>query len=396
MAEIIIKEGRDKAIIRRHPWIFSGAIARVIGTPKLGEPVNVVSEKGDFLAKAAYNPNSNIAGRIWTWDVDKTVNSDLFAERLLMAINSRRRLHELNKTNAMRLVHGESDGLPGLVIDQYADILVVQFLTAGVEFWRGELIEVILDITKTKLLYERSDVDVRLLEGLPLANGIIYGQMPQEEITIKENGVDFVIDIVNGHKTGWYLDQRDNRSLAQAISLNRKVLDCFCYSGGFSINALLGGAHHVTLVDSAATALAFAKQNIAINKIPENRVDIFEQDVFKHLRALRDRGEAFDLIILDPPKFAPTASQVERATRAYKDINLLAIKLLKPGGLLLTFSCSGGVSAELFQKIVAGAALDADADIIILKHLNQASDHPVALNFPEGAYLKGLLLEKRT
>jgi 23S rRNA (cytosine1962-C5)-methyltransferase len=396
MAEIVIKKEREKAIIRRHPWIYSGAITRVIGSPKLGEPVTVVSEKGDFLAKAAYNPNSNIAGRIWTWDEGKAVNSDLFEERLLMAINSRRGLNELNHTNAMRLVHGESDGFPGMILDHYMDNLVVQFLTAGVEFWRKELIDLILNITRTKFLYERSDVDVRLLEGLPLAKGLIYGQMPKNAITIQENGVDFVVDIVDGHKTGWYLDQRDNRLLARAISVNRKVLDCFCYSGGFSINALLGGANHVMMVDSAANALAFAKQNLSINKINENRVEIFDQDVFKCLRALRDRGEAFDLIILDPPKFAPTISQVERATRAYKDINLLAIKLLKPGGLLLSFSCSGGVSAELFQKIVAGAAIDSNANVTILKRLDQASDHPVALNFPEGAYLKGFLLEKRS
>jgi 23S rRNA (cytosine1962-C5)-methyltransferase len=394
MAEIILKPGREKSLLRRHPWIFSGAVAAVHGSPKTGEPVEVVSSAGEFLARAAYNPNSNIVGRVWTWDRSEQVNPKLFEYRLNRAIELRHKMSNLILSNAMRLVHGESDGLPGLVMDQYDDVFVVQFLTAGIEFWRESLIDIIQTVTNAKVLYERSDVDVRHLEGLPLSTGCLSGHDFANPVMITENGIKYMVDIIEGHKTGFYLDQRDNRHLARSISSNRKVLDCFSYTGGFSVNSLAGNAKSATLVESSSAALNTAQTNIAINDLSMDHIEFVEQDVFKYLRTLRDKGEYFDVVILDPPKFAPTASHVEHATRAYKDINMLALKLLNKGGYLMTFSCSGGVSEELFQKIIAGAALDAKVDAIILKRLHQAVDHPVALNFPEGAYLKGFLIQK--
>ncbi len=394
MPEIILKPGREKSLLRRHPWIFSGAVEAVHGSPKMGETVAVISSNGEFLAKAAYNPNSNIICRVWTWNESEQVNPNLFEDRLRLAIELRRNMSDLIPSNAMRLVHGESDGLPGLILDQYADVFVVQFLTAGIEFWRESIVDAIQRTTNTEVLYERSDVDVRHLEGLPLTNGLLIGNNLENPVMIIENEIKIIVNVVDGHKTGFYLDQRDNRFLARKISNDRRVLDCFSYTGGFAINSLVGGAKKVTLVESSTEALKNARKNILINNLGLDRVDFVEQDVFKYLRTLRDKGEYFDLVVLDPPKFAPTTSQVERAARGYKDINLLALKILNKGGYLLTFSCSGGVSEDLFQKIVAGAALDAGVEVVIIKRLHQSIDHPVALNFPEGAYLKGFLIQK--
>jgi 23S rRNA (cytosine1962-C5)-methyltransferase len=394
MPEIIIKPGREKSLLRRHPWIFSGSVSEVCGPPRAGETVEVLASSGEFLAKAAYSPYSNIAGRIWTWHPAEEVNPALFESRLKQAIEVRHKISNLIPSNAMRLVHGESDGLPGLILDQYDDVFVVQFLTAGVEFWRQSLVESIISITNARSLYERSDIDVRQLEGLPLTTGLLYGKNLNNPVVITEGGINLLVDIVNGHKTGFYLDQRDNRQLARNISSGSKVLDCFSYTGGFAINSSVGQAKSVTLVDSSDTALNYARKNFSINNMNTEDIAFVEQDVFTYLRTLRDMGECFDLVILDPPKFAPTVSQAERAARGYKDINLLALKLLNKGGYLMTFSCSGGVNEDLFQKIVAGAALDAQIDAVILERLHQAVDHPVALNFPEGAYLKGFLIQK--
>lgn len=394
MPEILLKPGREKSLIRRHPWIFSGAVALVQGSPKAGETVDVLSSAGEFLAGAAYSPASNIIGRVWTWDPSEEVNSEFFERRLKQAIDSRRKLVNLVSSNAMRLVHGESDGFPGMILDQYDDVYVIQLLSAGAEYWRDTLINIIIEVISPGTLYERSDADVRKLEGLPEVTGLLYGKEPDNPIVINEDGINYLVDVVNGHKSGFYLDQRDNRKLVKKISDNCKVLDCFSYTGGFSINSIVGHAKSVTLVDSSNDALIMARNNYLLNKLSTESVSFIEQDVFKFLRTMRDMGESFDLIILDPPKFAPTISQVERAARGYKDVNLLALKLLKKGGYLMTFSCSGGVSEELFQKIVAGAALDAQIVAIILERLHQAIDHPVALNFPEGAYLKGFLIQK--
>jgi 23S rRNA (cytosine1962-C5)-methyltransferase len=394
MPEIILKPGREKSVVKRHPWIFSGAIAHINGSPRPGETVDVISSMGERLARAAFNPKSNIAGRIWTWDPNEQVDEHFFELILSRSIERRQKLPGEIDSNAMRMVNAESDGLPGLILDKYDDSYVVQFLTAGVDRWKAELIDIIQQLTSASIIYERSDVDARKLEGLPIKNGILSGELRNNPIEIIEHGVKYLVDIVEGHKTGFYLDQRENRLLARNLSSGRDVLDCFSYTGGFAVNCLIGNAKRVTLVESSNHALEGARKNILINHLNPESANFIEQDVFKYLRILRDRGETFDLVILDPPKFAPTSSQAERAARGYKDINILALKILDKGGYLLTFSCSGGVNEELFQKIVAGAALDAGINAVILKRLHQDVDHPVALNFPEGAYLKGFLIQK--
>jgi 23S rRNA (cytosine1962-C5)-methyltransferase len=298
------------------------------------------------------------------------------------------------ETNAFRLIHAESDGLPGLIVDRYADMLVAQFLSAGAEFWKETLVELLLEQTGLSTIYERSDADVRELEGLPVHIGLLRGILDRSPVTITENGLKFSVNLESGHKTGFYLDQRENRLLVRGLAEERDVLDCFCYTGGFTVNALAGGAKSVLSVDASADALALCRENVSLNALPGERHSMLEGDVFQLLRKFRDEARSFDLIILDPPKFAPTAAQAEKAARGYKDINLLAFKLLRPGGILVTFSCSGGVDASLFQKIVASAALDAGVDAQIVAYLSQGPDHPVALNFPEGAYLKGLVCHK--
>jgi 23S rRNA (cytosine1962-C5)-methyltransferase len=298
-----------------------------------------------------------------------------------------------NRSDAVRLVHGESDGLPGLVVDCYGDTVVLQVLSAGMEGWKKRAAEIIQSRMQSVRVVERSDVEVRKLEGLPESVGILYGELPAGEIAINEYGLRFLVNVMHGQKTGFYLDQRENRKLAGSVLQGKKVLNCFSYSGGFTAHALAGGADQVISIDSSGDALETGRRNLQMNDISENRAIWLEDDVFQALRTMRDKAEKFDAIILDPPKFAPTAAHAEKAARAYKDINLLAFKLLKPGGLLFSFSCSGGITQELFQKIVAGAALDARVDAKIVQWMHQAADHPVALNFPEGAYLKGLLCE---
>jgi 23S rRNA (cytosine1962-C5)-methyltransferase len=390
MASVTLKPGREKSLLRRHPWVFSGAITRVDGNPQPGQTVDVLSDKGQFLARGAYSPVSQIRIRVWTFDSSEKVDADFFRRRVQAAIDARTPLELEKKTDAARLIHGESDGLPGLIVDRYGNCLVVQFLSAGADYWRDTITDALFDITGLKDIYERSDADVRELEGLPPRTGIIRGN-PAEQLTVTENGLRFSVDIAAGHKTGFYLDQRRNRQRVRALSEGRDVLDCFCYTGGFTLNARAGEAKSVLSVDSSFTALELLRENVSLNSLPSDRLQTLEADVFQGLRKFRDEGRSFDLIILDPPKFAPTSAQAEKAARGYKDINLLALKLLRPGGILVTFSCSGGVDAALFQKIVAGAALDAGVNASIVESLSQDGDHPVALNFPEGAYLKGLV-----
>jgi 23S rRNA (cytosine1962-C5)-methyltransferase len=387
-----LKPGREKSLIRRHPWIFSGAVAGVRGHPEPGETLEVRTADGAFLARAAYSPHSQIRARVWTWDPTEAVDEDFFRRRLQSALSARERVVEPSSSDACRLVHGESDGLPGLIADHYAGALVLQLLSAGPERWRDTLSSLLFELSGAQGIYERSDVDVRRLEGLPERSGVLLGPEPDGRLAIRENGLRFWVDVRSGHKTGFYLDQRINRRLVGRLAQGREVLDCFSYTGGFTLNALAAGAVSVLSVEASGEAIALARENLRLNELPEEGVDWLEGDVFQVLRGFRDRGHRFDLIILDPPKFAATAAQAERAARGYKDINLLALKLLRPGGLLATFSCSGGISADLFQKILAGAALDAGVAAQILYSMQQAPDHPVALNFPEGAYLKGLLL----
>ena len=375
---IVLKAGREKSLKRRHPWVFSGAIEKVIGDPHSGDTVLVRSAEGQPLGLAAYSPQSQIRGRVWTFDAAAKVDAAFLRERVKIALKLRERLPLGAHTNAIRLVHGESDGLPGLIVDRYADVLVAQFLSAGMERWRDSILDALVELTSCEAVFERSDAEVRTLEGLPDRAGFVRGNSDAARCAISEHGLTFRVDVAAGQKTGFFLDQRANRLRVREISAGRDVLDCFCYTGGFAIASLAGGAREVVAIDSSGPAIAVARENLAANALDPSCLEFKEADVFLHLRELRNRGEKFDLIVLDPPKFAPTAAQVENASRAYKDINLLALKLLAPG--------------DLFQKIVAGAALDAGADAKIIERFGPAADHPVALEFPEGDYLKGLLV----
>jgi len=389
---LVLKPGRDKSLRRRHPWIFSGAVERVDDAPASGHTVAVKSHDGRRLALAAWSPASQIRARVWSFDCDATIDAGYFRARVEQALALRKALPAAQHSNALRLVHGESDGLPGVVVDRYADVLVAQFLAAGAERWREPLLDALVEASGCEAIYERSDAEVRSLEGLAPRTGFARGSRAAARCAIVEHGIHFRVDVEQGQKTGFFLDQRDNRQRVRALAGGRDVLDCFCYTGGFAIAALAGGARRVLALDSSAAALEVARENLAANPFAAERLEFRQADVFEHLRALRDRDAKFDLVVLDPPKFAPTAAQARNAARAYKDINLLAFKLLARGGLLATFSCSGGVPAELFQSIVAGAALDAGADAKIIERFGAAADHPVALNFPEAAYLKGLLV----
>ena len=389
---IQLKAGREKSLRRRHPWIFSGAVEKVGGKAGAGETVEVKDKAGKFWARAAYSPKSQIRARVWTFDPAEEVDAAFFRNRIMRALALREGLPAAKVGNALRLVHGESDGLPGLIVDRYADVLVAQFLSAGVERWREPILDALAELTGCEAIYERSDAETRKLEGLEPRSGFVRGNRAASRCPIIEYGLNFKVDVEQGQKTGFFLDQRENRQRVRALSSGREVLDGFCYTGGFAINALAGGAKRVVAIESSAPSLDVARENVAANVVDAAKVEFIEADVFKHLRKLRDGGAQFDLAVLDPPKFAPTAAQARNAARAYKDINLLAFKLLRPGGLLATFSCSGGVDAALFQSIVAGAALDAGVEGKIVEHFGAAADHPVALEFPEGEYLKGLLV----
>ena len=390
MSALILNTGREKSLLRRHPWIFSGAIHHLDDEPASGSTVDLLSFNKQFLARASYSPQSQIRARVWTFE-DEPVDKEFFRKRICSAIKTRYSLFDPSSSDSLRLIYAESDGLPGLIVDRYDDMLVLQSLTAGSEYWKEIIADLLLEETGLKNIYERSDSDVRELEGLEQKVGILRGTNPQLPITISEHNLKFNVNIQSGHKTGFYLDQRKNRLRVRELAKNKDVLDCFCYTGGFTVNALAGGAKSVVSVDSSEDALILAKENIALNHFPANEATFIEGDVFQLLRKFRDENRSFDMIILDPPKFAPTAAQAERAARGYKDINLLAFKLLRAGGILVTFSCSGGVDAGLFQKIIAGAALDAGVEAQIVEHLSQGADHPVSLHFPEGAYLKGLI-----
>jgi len=345
MNVLVLKPGREKSLKRRHPWIFSGAIERVIGKPQAGDTVEVRSADGATLAMAAYSPESQIRARVWSFDAKATTNAEYFNRKVKQAVALRAALPASKHTNAMRLVHGESDGLPGLVVDRYADVLVVQYLSAGAERWREAILDALVEATHCEAVFERSDAEVRKLEGLEPRVGFARGNRNAARCPITEYGLHFRVDVEQGQKTGFFLDQRENRQRVRELAAGREVLDGFCYTGGFAIAALAGGAARVLAVDSSAPALEVARENLSANPLDSSRIEFVQADVFAHLRLLRDGGRKFGFIVLDPPKFAPTAAQARNAARAYKDINLLAFKLLAPGGLLATFSCSGGVSA---------------------------------------------------
>ncbi len=389
-----LKPGREKSLLRRHPWIFAGAIDSIESSPLPGETVRLVSASGDFLAWGAFSPASQIRIRVWSWHPDDLINETFLLRKLSRAIQNRHSMALAAPEQALRLVYAESDGLPGLIVDRYREWLVVQFLSCGVEYWRAALLAGLVDLTGLANIYERSDADVRQLEGLPAQNGLLHGSNQPGSIWVKEHDLEFAVDICSGHKTGFYLDQRQNRLLLRNFTAGRDVLDCFSYTGGFLLNALKAGAKSALAIDASIDALELSRENVLHNSLEDNQVEWLQADVFQALRSFRDQRRSFDLIILDPPKFAPTAAQAERAARGYKDINLLAFKLLRPGGVLFTFSCSGGISLDLFQKIVASAGLDAGVEAQIIHHLHQAADHPIALNFPEGEYLKGLVVRR--
>ncbi|MDZ4255303.1 MAG: class I SAM-dependent methyltransferase [Sulfuritalea sp.] len=394
MATLILHPGKEKSVLRRHPWLFSGAVAQLDGRARPGDTVDVVAHDGRPLARAAWSPASQIRARIWSFDAAETIDHAFFKRRIAAAVARRAALPELAGQQGLRLIHAESDGLPGVIADRYGDTVVVQLTTAGADKWRAAIADSLHKATGCARIYERSDVEVRKLEGLEAVTGWLQGAAADDELVIEENAVRMTVDYVGGHKTGFYLDQRENRRRVAELARERRVLNCFCYTAGFSLQALAGGARQVVSIDSSGPALATAQRNLALNpQLDAARAVWREVDVFAELRNLRASGESYELIILDPPKFAHTAAHAERAGRAYKDINLTAMRLLAPGGLLMTYSCSGGVSPELFQKVVAGAALDVGRTARIVQRLQGAADHPVDLAFPEGEYLKGLLLQ---
>ncbi|MCG3190415.1 MAG: Ribosomal RNA large subunit methyltransferase I [Burkholderiaceae bacterium] len=394
MKVVRLRAGKERSLLRRHPWLFEGSIDK--GGGDSGETVRVQAGDGRFLAWGAYSPRSSIRVRAWSFDEAERIDAAFFERRIAAAVALRQRLAVAS--DGVRLVHAEADGLPGLIVDRYADVLSVQLLAAGAERWRDAIADALVRISGVGAVYERSDSSVRALEGLAARSGWLRGG-GATEVVIREHDWSLALDVAHGHKTGFYLDQRDNRhAFAQWVRRLgcERVLNCYCYSGGFGVAAFAGGARHVTSVDSSAAALELARANVARNGFGERSAEYVDADVNQTLRNRLKAGESFDAIVLDPPKFAPTAAHAERAARAYKDINRLALRLLAPGGLLFTFSCSGGVGADLFHKIVAGAGIDAGVNAAIVQRLEAACDHPTTIEFPEGEYLKGLVLLKTT
>lgn len=412
MKSIRLREGKERSLLRRHPWVFDGAIAK--GGGDAGETVRVEGHEGQFLGWAAFSPSSKIRARVWSFDENERINASFFITRIESAIRARS-LFDI-QSDGYRLIHGESDGLPGVVVDRYADTLVAQFSSCGAERWKSVIVEALLAQTGLTRLYERSDASVRSLEGLPEATGWLVnkaptlvtafpvrpepveGCSPDTEVIIREHDWKLSLDVAEGHKTGFYLDQRDSRrKFAEHARRLRfqNVLNCYCYTGGFTVAALAGGAAHVTSIDSSGPAIERAKANVALNGFDASRTTLLDADVNASLRQFHKEGRRFDAIVLDPPKFAPTVAHAERAARAYKDINRIALSILAPGGVLFTYSCSGGISADLFHKIVASAGIDAGVDAFITERLGGAPDHPMTVNFPEGEYLKGLVLLRK-
>ncbi len=393
MKTIRLRAGKERSLLRRHPWIFESAIAK--GAADAGETVRVESHEGQFLAWAAFSPASKIRARAWSFDEAQRIDAAFFTAACARSVRARERFDI--QSDGLRLVHGESDGLPGLIVDRYGDTLVAQFLSSGAERWKEVLTQALLAATGLAKLYERSDASGREREGLPLRTGWLRGS-GATDLLLREHGWQLAVDIAGGHKTGFYLDQRDSRKkfadTARRLSFER-VLNCYCYTGGFTVAALTGGATHVTSIDSSGPALEKAATNVALNGFAADRATFMDADVNAALRQFGADGRIFDAIVLDPPKFAPTLAHAERAARAYKDINRLAFKILAPGGVLFTYSCSGGISADLFHKIVASAGIDAGIDGYIVERLGGAPDHPMTINFPEGEYLKGLVVMRK-
>jgi 23S rRNA (cytosine1962-C5)-methyltransferase len=391
MVDVILKKGKEKAVLQRHPWLFSGAIEKVKGKPANGEIVRLLNDKGLFMAYGFYNDQSRVALRLLEWDESVEINEDWFRKRVAVAVASRSSLLEDGKTNTCRLIFSEADYLPGLIVDKYADYLAVQILTSGIEKMMPVIIDELQKLLKPKGIFDKSDASSRAHEGLETINQVIAGAHPPEIVKVLENNVAYGINIAEGQKSGFYCDQRDNRLITALHAKDKKLLDCFSYTGGFTLNALKNGASSVTSVDSSALAIVTLKENIQLNKLDASKHTAIQSDVNKQLRALREQGEKFDIVVLDPPKYAPSRSSLDKASRAYKDLNRMGMLLLNSGGLLATFSCSGAMDIDNFKQVLAWAALDAGKEVQFIYQFCQPEDHPVRASFPEGEYLKGLL-----
>jgi 23S rRNA (cytosine1962-C5)-methyltransferase len=391
MGLLVLKKGRERSLLHSHPWVFSGAVEKIVEVKQNGETVEIRSFDGERLAIASFSEFSQIIARVWTFDANEKINKDYLLKQVQNAHKLRLSMDLDTNTNAYRIINTEADGIPGLIVDKYDKYLVCQFLSAGAEFWRENIIEILAKEFNPVGIYERSDTDSRTKEGLEKRTGVIYGQEPPSEIALNEEGVKYYVDLKTGHKTGFYLDQRENRRKIKDYCLGKDVLNCFSYTGGFGIAALAAGANRVTNIDSSADSLKMVAKNLEFNELDPSKSEQVEGDVFKILRTYRDSGKSFDLIILDPPKFAESKNQLEGALRGYKDINLLAYKLLRPGGILFTFSCSGHIVPELFRKVVSDAAIDSGKKVQQIAVLQQSADHPVLMSFPESFYLKGLI-----
>jgi 23S rRNA (cytosine1962-C5)-methyltransferase len=390
-ATVVLRPGREKPVLNRHPWIFSGAIARVEGDPSPGDIVQVVNASGQFLARGYINRHSQIVVRLLTWEATEDIGPAFWGERISQAIELRQTLVQSKSTNSYRVIHAESDLLPGLIVDRYDEYVVLQALTAGIDCRKPDIVRILAELMTPRGIYERSDVDVREKEHLAPQTGVLWGEESPEQLDIVENGHRFLVDVKRGQKTGFYLDQRDNRSHLTKYAAGRRVLNAFAYSGAFAVYAAAAGAASISNIDTSAEALDLARANLGRSKPVDGGVEFLTGDVFEVLRKFRNEQREFDLIILDPPKFAYSRSHVQRACRGYKDINMLAMKLLSRSGILFTMSCSGLISSDLFQKVVFGASVDAGRDVQVIERLAQAADHPVLLTFPEGDYLKGLV-----
>ena len=401
MIDLVLKKGKERSLLRRHPWVYDTAVQKVMGKPGLGETVRVVSNDGRFLAWAAYSQESTIRARCWSFIESDCINKAWFEEKIAKALRARKRL--FSRTSAVRVIFGEADQLPGLVVDRYGDWFVTQFQAAGVEAFRDVIADILMKVPGIKGVFDRSDAATRHREGLQERVELLRGEEPPQEIEVVEDGVRYGVDVRIGHKTGFYIDQRENRFLAQRLAKEFKqrtgrgmrALNCFFYTGGFSLALLAGGAEEVISVDSSAEALAMAARNAHRNGFDDERAQWVQADVFEYLRKAREAGETFDLVILDPPKFASSHRHIERAARAYKDINLNGLRLVAPGGDLLTFSCSGAMDVDLFQKVIAGAVIDSKREAWMIARLGAGADHPLMMTCPEGEYLKGLQLTLR-
>ncbi|MGK9127518.1 class I SAM-dependent rRNA methyltransferase [Olivibacter sp. SA151] len=390
MTEIILKKGKDKAAWQLHPWIFSGAIARIVGKPANGDLVSVYNDDREFIAYGYYNGESRVAIRLLEWDPAKEVNENWWRERIQKAVKARNGIFN-EQTNTARLIFSEADFLPGLIADRFGDFISLQILTSGIERVKSIVVDELQKLLNPKGIYQREDGAARAHDGLEAQGGVLFGQHPPVFVDIIENGIHYKVNIAEGQKSGFYCDQRTNRLIVAQHAPDKKVLDCFCYSGGFSLNALKMGASQVFSVDSSALAIETLIQNISENAFDKSKHKAIQSDVNKQLKAFKEQGEKFDLVILDPPKYAPSRSSLEKASRAYKELNRLGLLLLSSGGLLATFSCSGAMDIDTFKQVLAWAALDAGKEIQFIDQFNQPEDHPIRASFPEGEYLKGLL-----